>query len=161
MARARSETKTAILPQHSDISLCRYVHVPSCRQLVIRANTHGSLSVFVALVAWLMAAGSEREAAFERFDLISAALKCGGPVRCSDVKAQIALLEERGLITGKRGRLVMTEIVVPTEHAILDLPRQGRVPRGQVGTCGSRQFRHKDPGTGRCRTAAEQGAFAR
>jgi len=28
--------------------------------------------VFVALVAWLMAAGSEREAAFERFDLISA-----------------------------------------------------------------------------------------
>ena len=119
-----------------------------------------SLSAFVALVAWLMAAGSEREAAFERFDLISAALKRGGPVRCRDVKAQIALLEERGLITGQGGRLV-TEIVVRAEHAILDPARQGRVARGQVGTCGSRQFRHKYLGTGRCRTAAEQGAFAR
>lgn len=89
------------------------------------------------------------------------ALKRGGPVRCSDVKAQIALLEESGLITGKGGRLVMTEIVVRAEHAILDPARQGRVARGQVGTCGSRQFRHKYLGTGRCRTAAEQGAFAR
>lgn len=40
-----------------------------------------SLSAFVALVAWLMAADSEREATFERFDLISAALERGGPVR--------------------------------------------------------------------------------
>lgn len=72
---------------------------------------------------------SEREAAFERFDLIGAALERGGPVLVGDVEARIGLLEQKGLLIGDGGRLVTTETTVRAEQAMLNMAAQGR---GQV-----------------------------
>lgn len=72
---------------------------------------------------------SEREAAFERFDLIRGALERGGPVLVGDVEARIALLERKGLLIGDGGRLLTPESTVRAEKAMLDMAAQGR---GQV-----------------------------
>lgn len=72
---------------------------------------------------------SEREAAFERFDLIGAALERGGPVLVGDVEARIALLERKGLLVGDGGRLVTPESTVRAEQAMLAMAAQGK---GQV-----------------------------
>ncbi len=61
----------------------------------------------------------ESEAAFDRLDLIRAALECGGPVTVGDVEARIALMESKGLLLGDGDRMVTTESAVRLEHAYL------------------------------------------
>lgn len=68
---------------------------------------------------------SEREAAFDRFDLIRAALERGGPVQVADVEARIALLEGKGLLIGDGDKLVTTALAVTTERLMLAASRQG------------------------------------
>ena len=72
---------------------------------------------------------SEREAAFDRLDLIRESLERGGPVTVGDVEARLTRLEEKGLLIGDGGRLVTTHGAVRAEQAMLDLAQQGK---GQV-----------------------------
>ena len=62
----------------------------------------------------------EREAAFDRLDLIRASLERGGPVTVGDVEARVALLEGRGLLIGDGDRMVTTEGAVRLERAHLE-----------------------------------------
>ncbi|PAX06394.1 MobF family relaxase [Sphingomonas lenta] len=61
----------------------------------------------------------EREAAFDRLDLIRVALSRGGPVTVADVEARIAALEGKGLLIGDSGRMVTTEGAVRLERGYL------------------------------------------
>lgn len=67
----------------------------------------------------------EREAAFDRLDLIRTALERGGPVTVADVEARMALLEGKGLLIGNDGRLMTTEGEVRLERSLLDGKRVG------------------------------------
>lgn len=51
---------------------------------------------------------SEREAAFDRLDLVQTALERAGAVAVADIKARMALLEAQGLLIGDSGRMVTT-----------------------------------------------------
>ena len=68
----------------------------------------------------------ESEAAFDRLDLIRAALERGGPVTVGDVEARLALLEGKGLLSGDGDRLVTTESAVSLERAYLAGIEAGR-----------------------------------
>ncbi|MBB4619763.1 MobF family relaxase [Sphingomonas abaci] len=68
----------------------------------------------------------ESEAAFDRLDLIHAALERGGPVTVGDVEARIAFLEGRGLLLGDGDRMVTTESAVHLEQAYLASIDAGR-----------------------------------
>lgn len=61
----------------------------------------------------------EREAAFDRLDLIRAALEVGGPVTAADIEARIALLENRRLLIGDGDRMVTTDATVKLERSYL------------------------------------------
>lgn len=61
----------------------------------------------------------EREAAFDRLDLIRAALEVGGPVKAADIEARIALLEDKGLLIGDGDRMVTTDTAVRLERSYL------------------------------------------
>ena len=66
----------------------------------------------------------EREAAFDRHDLIQLALSRGGPVQLADVEARIANLEGKGLLIGGE-RMVTTQGAVALEQRVIDLARDG------------------------------------
>ena len=61
----------------------------------------------------------EREAGFDRLDLIRAALERGGPVTVGQVEARILALEGKGLLIGDSGRMVTTEGAVRLERSYL------------------------------------------
>ena len=66
----------------------------------------------------------EREAAFDRHDLIRIALSRGGPVQLVDVEARMASLEAKGLLIGGE-RMVTTGGAVALEQRVIDLARGG------------------------------------
>ena len=68
----------------------------------------------------------ENEAAFDRLDLIRAALERGGPVTVGDIEGRIAVLEARGLLLGDGDRMVTTESAVRLERAYLAGIEAGR-----------------------------------
>jgi conjugative relaxase-like TrwC/TraI family protein len=68
----------------------------------------------------------EREAAFDRLDLIGESLSRGGPVTLADVETRLALLEARGLLLGDGDRMVTTEGAVRLEHAYLGAVADGQ-----------------------------------
>ena len=72
----------------------------------------------------------EREAAFDRLDLIRESLTRGGPVTVGDVEARLALLEARGLLLGDGDHMVTTGGAVRLEQAYLAAVEagQGRSP---------------------------------
>uniref|UniRef100_UPI001577152D MobF family relaxase n=1 Tax=Sphingomonas bacterium TaxID=1895847 RepID=UPI001577152D len=62
----------------------------------------------------------EREAAFDRLELIRESLSRGGPVTVADVEARLALLQEKkGLLLGDGDRMVTTRGAVQLEQAYL------------------------------------------
>jgi conjugative relaxase-like TrwC/TraI family protein len=67
----------------------------------------------------------EREAAFDRHDLMRTALERGGPVAVRDVEARIELLAKRGLLLSDGGRMVTTEQAVLLEERAIALARAG------------------------------------
>lgn len=67
----------------------------------------------------------EREAAFERNDLIRTALERGGPVTVKDIEARIATLEEKGLLIGGE-RLMTTQSALQLERRAIALAEAGR-----------------------------------
>jgi conjugative relaxase-like TrwC/TraI family protein len=62
----------------------------------------------------------EREAAFDRLQLLRSALECGGPITVADVEARIAALQAKGLLIGDGERMVTTEGAVRLEQRFLD-----------------------------------------
>lgn len=88
---------------------------------------------FAAAQAVTSAARSlgESEAAFDRLNLIKAALECRGPFTVADVEARIALLEQKGLLLSDGDRLLTTEGHVRQETAYLAHLEEGR-GRGSV-----------------------------
>lgn len=68
----------------------------------------------------------EREAAFDRLDLIRVALERGGPVTVADVEARMALLAAKGLLVGDSGGLVTTSGAIRLEQAHLAAVDEGR-----------------------------------
>lgn len=68
---------------------------------------------------------SEREAAFDRLDLVCASLERGGPVTVAEVEARIALLEDKRLLRGDGDRLVTTQSAITLEQRMLDVARTG------------------------------------
>lgn len=61
----------------------------------------------------------EREAAFDRLDLIRTALERGGPVTVADVEARITILETKRLLRSDGDRMVTTEGAIRLERAYL------------------------------------------
>lgn len=68
----------------------------------------------------------EREAAFDRLELIRESLSRGGPVTVADVEARLALLQEKGLLLGDDDRMVTTRGAVLLEQAYLAAVEAGR-----------------------------------
>lgn len=68
----------------------------------------------------------EREAAFDRFDLIRTALERGGPVTVMDIEARVALLEEKRLLLAGDSRLLTTEMAQRAEIRVLAMMRGGQ-----------------------------------
>lgn len=68
----------------------------------------------------------EREAAFDRLDLIRATLERGGPVTVADVEARLALLADKRLLLGDGNRMVTTQGAVRLEQAYLAAVEAGR-----------------------------------
>ena len=86
----------------------------------------GRLDPIAYVAAQAVAAGArhlgEREAAWDRLDLVREALSRGGPVRVGEIEARIAVLETSGIIVAERGgagRLVTTEGALVQERALL------------------------------------------
>lgn len=68
----------------------------------------------------------EREAAFDRLELIRESLSRGGPVTVADVEARLALLEAKGLLLGDGDRMVTTQGSVRLEQAYLASVEAGK-----------------------------------
>ena len=68
----------------------------------------------------------EREAAFDRLELVRESLSHGGPVTVADVEARLALLQEKGLLLGDGGRMVTTQGSVRLEQAYLASVKAGK-----------------------------------
>ncbi|MDR6790742.1 conjugative relaxase-like TrwC/TraI family protein [Sphingomonas sp. BE138] len=68
----------------------------------------------------------EREAAFDRLELIRESLSRGGPVTVADVEARLALLQEKGLLLGDGDRMVTTQGLVRLEQAYLATVEAGK-----------------------------------
>lgn len=67
----------------------------------------------------------EHEAAFDRNDLIRAALERGGPVTVADVEARIAALADRSLLIGGE-RMMTTQSALALELRVIALAEAGR-----------------------------------
>lgn len=67
----------------------------------------------------------EREAAFDRHELMRTALERGGPVTVRDVEVRIDLLREKGLLIGNGARMVTTEQALRLEERAIALARAG------------------------------------
>lgn len=67
----------------------------------------------------------EREAAFDRNDLIRTALERGGPVTVADVEARIALLADRKLLIGS-DPMMTNQSALALEHRVIALAEAGR-----------------------------------
>ncbi len=83
--------------------------------------------VFAAAQAVASAARElgEREAAFDRHELMRTALERGGPVTVRDIEARIDLLRDRGLLLGDGARMVTTERAVELEQRAIAFARAG------------------------------------
>jgi len=68
----------------------------------------------------------EREAAFDRRDLLRTALERGGPVKVADVEARIAVLTDKGLLLDDGQRMTTTEGALALEHRVIDFARAGQ-----------------------------------
>ena len=68
----------------------------------------------------------EREAAFDRLELIRQSLSRGGPVTIADVEARLALLQEKGLLLGDGDHMVTTRGAVQLEQAYLATVEAGQ-----------------------------------
>ena len=68
----------------------------------------------------------EREAAFDRLELIRESLSRGGPVMVADVEARLALLRDKGLLLGDGERMVTTQGAVRLEQAYLTAVEAGK-----------------------------------
>jgi conjugative relaxase-like TrwC/TraI family protein len=69
----------------------------------------------------------EREAAFDRNDIVRTALERGGPVTVKDVEARIGLLREKGLLlSDARGRMMATEGALALEQKLIAVANLGR-----------------------------------
>jgi len=68
----------------------------------------------------------EREAAFDRLELIRESLSRGGPVTVGDVEARLALLQEKGLLLNDDDRMVTTQGAVRLEQAYLATIEAGK-----------------------------------
>ncbi len=68
----------------------------------------------------------EREAAFDRLELVRESLSRGGPVTVVDVEARLALLQEKGLLLGDGDRMVTTRGAVQLEQAYLAAVEAGK-----------------------------------
>ena len=68
----------------------------------------------------------EREAAFDRLELIRESLSRGGPVTVVDVEARLVLLQEKGLLLGDGDRMVTTQGAVRLEQAYLATVEAGK-----------------------------------
>lgn len=68
----------------------------------------------------------QREAAFSRHDLLRTALTYGGPASVADVAARIALLQDKGLLTGDAEALLTTQGALAAERAVLGLMAAGK-----------------------------------
>ncbi|MBD3753519.1 MAG: AAA family ATPase, partial [Micrococcales bacterium] len=68
----------------------------------------------------------EREAAFDRLELIRESLSRSGPVTVADVEARLALLQAKGLLLGDGDRMVTTQGSVRLEQAYLATVEAGR-----------------------------------
>jgi conjugative relaxase-like TrwC/TraI family protein len=68
----------------------------------------------------------EREAAFDRLELVRESLSRGGPVTVADVEARLALLQEKGLLLGDGDRMVTTQGSVRLEQAYLASVEAGK-----------------------------------
>ena len=68
----------------------------------------------------------EREAAFDRLDLIRTALERGGPVTVGDVEGRIALLEDKGLLISGDTRLLTTTMAQKAERRVMTMVTAGK-----------------------------------
>jgi ATP-dependent exoDNAse (exonuclease V) alpha subunit len=69
----------------------------------------------------------EREAAFDRNDIVRTALERGGPVTVKDIEARIELLREKGiLLSDASGRMMVTEGALALEQRLIALANLGR-----------------------------------
>lgn len=68
----------------------------------------------------------EREAAFDRLDMVRTALERGGPVTVADIEARMTLLESKELLIGDSGRVVTTSGAIRLEQAHLAAVEGGR-----------------------------------
>lgn len=68
----------------------------------------------------------QREAAFDRLDLVRTALERGGPITTADIEARIALLQEKRLLIAGDARLLTTEMVRQAETRVLAMMQGGR-----------------------------------
>lgn len=68
----------------------------------------------------------ENEAAFDRLDLIRAALERGGPVTVAEVETRLTLLEAKGRLLGDGDRMLTTEGAVRLERGYLAAIEAGR-----------------------------------
>ena len=68
----------------------------------------------------------EREAAFNRNDLMRTALERGGPGTVKDVEERIGLLKDKGLLLSDAGgRMMVTEGALALEHRLIGLANAG------------------------------------
>ena len=68
----------------------------------------------------------QREAAFDRLDLIRAALERGGPVTVADIEARLDGLEQRQLLIGDGGKLMTSKTAIDAEKEVLAMMGRGR-----------------------------------
>ncbi len=68
----------------------------------------------------------EREAAFDRLELVRESLSRGGPVTVADVEERLALLREKGLLLGDGDRMMTTQGAVRLEQAYLATVEAGK-----------------------------------
>jgi conjugative relaxase-like TrwC/TraI family protein len=68
----------------------------------------------------------EREAAFDRLELVRESLSRGGPVTVADVEARLALLQEKRLLLTDGDRMVTTQGAVRLEQAYLASVQTGK-----------------------------------
>ncbi len=87
---------------------------------------------------------SETEAAFDRLDLIRAALERGGPVSVADVEARLALLEAKGLLLGDGDRMLTTDGAVRLERGYLAAIEAGRGQSAPIVPASEAAFRAQE-----------------
>ena len=120
---------------------------------------------FVAAQAVASAARelSEREAGFDRLQLLRTALERGGPVVAEDIEARITVLEKRGLLLGNE-RMVTSSAMLAMEKRVLREMERGKsasapiVPRAKAALVA--QSAAKELGLRRLNPGQERAAAA-